>query len=272
MLKPLLHFSIVLTIAHPIGLPAAESAPGTNDDVFALGERLEYDLSWGIFKVGSAVLQIDPPTVWRGESCRGLHLRVRTNGFADKFYKVRSRFESYVSEDFSRTLYYKKVQREGDTNRDIEVFFDWEKLTATYVKHEDGRTESAEPISLPGPVHDPLGALFGFRAGHPRIGPSYPLRITDGKKIIDLAVTAESDEKIKVEAGTFRTLRFVPDTGDLAGVFKKSDDSRIFIWFDQNTPHAPVQVRGKVAVGSFFAKLESSTAVADPPIRNPQSR
>lgn len=250
MLHPVLRFSILLTAAQPI------LVAGNGSEAFlSSGERLEYSLSWGVFQVGSAVLEIHPPADFEGVSARYLQLRVRTNGFADAFYKVRSRFESYVTEDFGHTLYYKKVQREGDTNRDVEVFFDWANQTATYVKHEDGRTESADPIPLPGPVHDPLGALFSFRAAHPKLGPSYPLRITDGKKIVELAVTAEAGETIKVEAGKFRTLRFVPDTGDLAGVFKKSDDSRIFIWFEQNEPHAPVRVRGKVAVGSFFAKL-----------------
>jgi len=251
MHNPLLRFSIVLTTIHTLAI-----ADGSLH--FPAGESLEYDLSWGVFKVGSAVLEISPPLLYEGAPARHLQLRVRTNGFADTFYKVRSRFESYISEDFSRTLYYKKVQREGDTNRDVEVFFDWEQQTATYQKHENGKTERAEPIALPGSIHDPLGALFAFRTSSPRKGPVYELKITDGKKIVELVVSANSNEKIRVEAGTFRTLRFVPDTGDLSGVFKKSDDSRVFIWFDEDAPHSPVRVRGKVAVGSFFAKLESS--------------
>ncbi|MGF1531019.1 MAG: DUF3108 domain-containing protein [Puniceicoccaceae bacterium] len=250
MSSRLIRFSIVLAAIQTL-------KAGEGPVPFHPGEKLEYNLSWGVFNVGKAVLEIHPMKVFEDQTCWHLTLNVRTNGFADAIYRVRSSFESYLSEDLSRTVWYRKVQREGGTNRDIEVRFDWENSTAQSIKYERGKTTFEEPIVLPGPTHDPLGALFAFRQYRPTQGVDYPLRITDGKKVIDLVINSNRSQEIKVDAGKFKVLRFLPDTKDLSGVFQKSADSAIQIWFEEKNSFAPVQVQGKVSVGNFRAKLEN---------------
>ena len=50
-----------------------------------------------------------------GKNLQAIRFSVRTNDFADAFYKVRTEVESEVSEDFSKSYSYSKTQREGKT-------------------------------------------------------------------------------------------------------------------------------------------------------------
>ena len=93
---------------------------------FEPGERLEYSMKWGFIPVGHATLEVLPKRMEGNESCYVLSFSVRTNAFADKIYKVRTEIESVVNSTFTRSVSYSKRQREGSTQRDIEVKFDYQ--------------------------------------------------------------------------------------------------------------------------------------------------
>ena len=75
---------------------------------FASGELLHYKIKWGLIPVGRATLEVAPSEEVNGTLCDKFVLTVRTNEFADAFYKIRTRAESYVAPSFSRSLLYKK--------------------------------------------------------------------------------------------------------------------------------------------------------------------
>jgi len=222
------------------------------DPPFRAGEVLEYELFWSFVPVGSAQLTVHGLEEIEGETAWHFSFEARTNAFADAFFKVRTRLDSWVSEDLRRTLYYREKKREGPTRRDAEIVFDWEEGTATY--RNEGKAK--EPLELPeAGVLDPVGAVYAFRAVRPGPEGAYPLRVTDGQKIVPLTVTVKGVEEERVPAGSFRTLVIEPATGSLGGVFEKSEDSAIFLWVQGGQSFAPVQVQGEVVVGSFWAKL-----------------
>ncbi|MBC2604012.1 DUF3108 domain-containing protein [Puniceicoccus vermicola] len=219
---------------------------------FRPGEALRYDLKWSVFQVGYARLQVHDLEEYQGEPAWHFSFHVRTNSFADKFFKVRTRIDTWVSEDLTRTLYYKEKKREGKTKRDIEVTFDWDKMEATYANHG----KKKEPVALPeGPVLDPVGAVYYFRSIPPVKGSTYTFAVTDGKKAVAISLPINNEEKIKVEAGHFNTFKIQPQTGELGGVFEKSSDSEVNLWFTSDRLNYPVQVQGEVTVGSFWAEL-----------------
>ena len=97
---------------------------------FYPGEKLTFTLKWERIPAGKAVLEVLPVKTINGEDVYHFVMTARTNSFVDMFYKVRDRIESYTSLDMTRSLLYKKKQREGDYTRDIEVHFDWEQHKA----------------------------------------------------------------------------------------------------------------------------------------------
>lgn len=233
------------------GVSPALSANEVVDVPFEIGERLEYSLSWGVFNVGRGVLEVHPMTEINGEPVWHFSLTVRTNRFADAIYRVRSRFDSYVAADFSGTVRYEKIQREGRSERDIVVHFDRENQTATYTD----RDFTDDPIEIEYPIFDPLGIVYYFRTLEPSPDRTFELRATDGKRVMLMPIRAQRTQRVRVPLGRFHTLLFEPDTGDMEGVFEQADDNSVRLWFESEAPHAPVQVAGKVAVGHFWAKL-----------------
>jgi len=246
--RPLFIAVLCLSLWSP-GRAGGEGLP------FSPGETLSYDLKWSVFHVGYATMEVHGIEDYEGEPAWHFSFQVRTNSFADAFFKVRTRIDTWVSEDLSRTLFYREKKREGKTRRDIEVTFDWEKREAVYFNFGEAR----DPLVLPeGPVLDPVGAVYHFRAIPPEKGETYVFSVTDGKKVVTVSLPVDNEKRIKVKAGKFDTFKIQPETGELGGVFEKSDDSEVNLWFASDEPIYPVQVEGEVTVGSFWARLKKA--------------
>ncbi len=220
---------------------------------FQVGERLEYSLKWGFFPVGSATLEVLPMIRDANETFYVLSFRVRTNSFADKIYKVRTHVESVVSSDFSRSVRYSKKQSEGSTKREIEVNFDYQDLKSCY------QVKGGAPIVLeiPPRVFDPLAIAYLFRLEELSPGKVRSLPTCDGKRLRDIAVRTGEREKISVPAGKFYAFSTIPEMKNLSGVFKKSPDGILKVWYSDDEKKIPVKISSKVIVGSFTANLES---------------
>ena len=100
---------------------------------FVSGERLEYEMKWGFFPVGYATMEVIQNDNSEEDKSFLVNFSVRTNSFADTFYKVRTSISSQLDSSFSRTLSYTKSQREGSTRREIQVDYDYEKGKCRYV-------------------------------------------------------------------------------------------------------------------------------------------
>jgi len=246
-----LFLALVFSVAALSGVFAGS---GIEEIRFRPGEALRYDLRWSAIHVGYARLQVHDIVEFEGQKAWHFSFHVRTNSFADNFFKVRTRIDTWVAEEMSRTLFYKEKKREGKTNRDIEIRFDWEKREAVY----SNRGKESEPIPLPdGPVFDSVGAVYYFRCLPLGVGESYEFSVTDGKKVVALSLPVEEGGTLKVDAGTFPTFKIRPQTGELGGVFEKSEDSDVNLWLSSNRLFYPVRVQGEVVVGSFWANLKA---------------
>ena len=218
-----------------------------------VGEELEYALKWGPFKVGSGYLRTYPLEQVDGVECFHVSLEVKTNSFADKVYKVRSRFDSYISREHGRPVKYRISQHEGNTNRDATVYFDWENLTATY--HRDGE-DPKEPIEIEELSWDPLSVVYYFRRVLRPDAEMIQLPATDGKKFLHIDVEGLGLRKLKTQMGEFSAMKVKPNTKEMKGVFKKSKKSTISMWYSNDENRYPLLIKSKVIVGSFNAELK----------------
>ncbi len=228
-----------------------DSPPSLSSLPFALGERLEYELKWGFFPVGTATMKVTAVDPVNPDGHKLIRFHVRTNSFADAFYKVRTTITSTLDSSFSRTLKYKKSQHEGSTLKEIEVEFDYEKKQARYKK------QGSEPriIPIPGPVFDPLSIAYVFRL-HPLVpGGVTRLPVCDGKRFSEVAVRAGVSEIINLPLGEISAIETYPAMGSLRGVFNKSPKGMLKVWFSDDYRKVPVCISSKVIVGSFKATL-----------------
>ena len=221
------------------------------DGAFYPGEKLVFDLNWGILPAGEAILEVADITTFNGLKVYHFVMTAKTSGFVDFFYTVRSHIESYTPLDISRSLFFKKDQREGRTKRNIEVTFNWEKNKAqcsSYGKIQD-------PISIfPGTL-DPLSALYAFRLCEIKENSEIKMPVTDGEKFEVGVAPIFARETIEVSGIEYDTYLVEPDTKKVSGLFVKSDDAKVQVWVTADKRHIPVKLKSKVFIGSFTGEL-----------------
>jgi hypothetical protein len=224
---------------------------------FQVGERLEYDLKWGFFSVGSAVMEVNSLSEVEGQACYLIKFSVRTNSFADKFYKVRTSIESSVAADFSKSVLYSKSQEEGSTKRKVLVKYDYNQLKAVY--SQDGQVRST--TAIPQNVFDPLSIAYFFRLQELKPNQEETLPTCDGKSFRIINVRTGEKKKIAVPAGTFYAIETIPELKNIRGVFKKSPKGMLRVWYSTCSRRLPVKISSKVVVGSFVAELRKTSGL-----------
>lgn len=235
--------------------PSLLLAVEQRDDLpFQPGETLVYNLKWGFFPVGSATMKVLPKDDDGQNRLHRLSFSVRTNEFADAFYKVRTNITSVLDPSFSKSVRYEKSQREGKTKREIEVLFDYNAGKASYFESK----QLVSTLPIPTQVLDPLSIAYFFRLGELKPETETILPTCDGKKLKMIKVRTGKIEKIRVPLGTYKAIGTVPEMKDLSGVFKKSPDGILRIWYSADSLKIPVKISSKVIVGSFNARLVSA--------------
>jgi hypothetical protein len=224
---------------------------------FKVGEKLDYDLSWGFLPVGQATMEVHSLEEVNGELCYLVRFSVRTNSFADRFYKVRTTIESTVSSDFKKSIRYRKFQEEGKTKRNISVNFDYKEKKANY--YQDGSLISS--ISIPSEVFDPLSIAYFFRLNILESNQEIALPTCDGKSYREIVVRTGPSKKVSVPDGIFDAIETIPEMQNLRGVFKKSPNSVLRVWYSKDKHQIPVKISSKVVVGSFNAKLKMASGL-----------
>ncbi|MFH1983791.1 MAG: DUF3108 domain-containing protein [Pseudomonadota bacterium] len=246
---------VIAAMAFPnIGRTEAQPA-------FTPGERLVYRLRWTIVDAGEAELNVRPMTTIDGQTAWHFTLSVRSNAFIDAFYKVRDVVDAYADTGMTRSVYYKKEQHEGRTERDVTVAFDWKTNTARYTKVEKEGIEAKTSPLMAGSF-DPLSALFFVRSV-PITGTGMIIErpITDGNKNVVGQVRVVKREKITVRGKSYDTFLIEPDLKHVGGVFEKSPGAKIQIWVTADHRHIPILLKSEVIVGSFVGELMEASGI-----------
>ncbi len=218
---------------------------------FQPGEKLIFQLKWLFIPAGEATLEVLPMETIDGRPSYHFRLTARSNGFVDRFYKVRDRIDAITDATMAHTLDYKKSQQEGRTRREVTVDFNWKQQTARYTNF--GNT--LPPISvLPG-TFDPLSAVYHVRCLDMKAGLEILRPISDGKKCVMGRVTVSGRERIRVGGRNFDTFLLLPELKHVGGVFEKSENARIKIWITADAYRIPVRVKSRVKIGSFTGEL-----------------
>ncbi len=243
-------FALLLVAANGmVKLASAEEA--IKDFPFLPGEKLTYKLRWGLLTAGYAELEVLPYKDGSGEENWHFVLTIRTSAFVDLVYKVRDRVESVTNPLLESTIFYKKKQREGSTNRDIEVRFSRENLTAVY----SNKGQAINPIKIEPGTLDPLSSVYFIRTHELAEKMEIVRPVTDGKKNVLGRARVVRRENVYVAGTKYDAYLVEPDLKDVRGVFEKSKDSRIRLWYTADERRLLVKIRSKVIVGSFTGSL-----------------
>lgn len=218
---------------------------------FQPGEKLDYEIYWTVVHAGSATLEVLTDRDGEGRPALRFSALARSTPFVDSFYKVRDRIESWTDVTVEHSLLYRKRQREGDYSKDVELRFDQKSgNTMRYVRGKLRHT-----LEQPENVFDPLAILFAFRKNALYKTMRFSRPVTDGKVSVMGEATVEDMDKLDTPLGEMNCFRVRIDVKHLSGVFRKSRDAELLVWFSADERRLPVRVKSKVVVGHFTMEL-----------------
>jgi len=220
---------------------------------FHPGEKLKFELKWSFIKAGEAALEILPIETVNGVQAYHFVMTAESNSAVDMVYKVRDRIDAYTDINMTHSVLYKKKQKEGSTERDIAVNFDWEKREAHYT--DFGKKNP--PVSLLPGAFDPLSAFYYIRLAEIKENSVIERPVTDGKKCIIGKAAIVKRETIKAGEKVYDTYLIEPELKHVGGVFEKSRNAKIQVWVSADKRRIPVRIKSKVIVGSFIGELIS---------------
>lgn len=128
----ILRILAILLFSVLIGSGSRVSSASETYIPFLPGEKFTFELKWGAVPAGEATLEVKELDNIKGVDAYHFVLKARSNAFFDIFFKVRDHIDSYTDTEMNHSLYYKKDQLEGKTQRNIRVHFDWQNNEAEY--------------------------------------------------------------------------------------------------------------------------------------------
>ncbi len=224
---------------------------------FTYGERLKYNVYYGIINGGKAEFQVsnDPAKV---NNRNTYHIKVfgRSTGMVDVMFKVKDQFETYMDEEALIPWKATKNVREGNYKMIDLVLFDHERGVAS--SSQKGKVEIAER------TQDVVSAIYYARSTdmtNAKPGDVFPVNFYMDGQNYRLRFKFVSREVLKTDAGTFRTLKVKPQL--LEGrVFKDSDALTLWVTDDENK--VPIRAESEIFVGSIKMDLEAYSGLRSP--------
>ena len=250
-------FDIILILV----LPACFLVSGQHTP-YKAGEKISYDVRYGIITGGIATLELSS-TIEDGQEALHSYFLAKTTGLADVLFKVRDVYESYIN---PRTeLPFKSIRdiSEGRYKRYNVVLFDHNTRKDSVILSSD---LTGQHITQKG-IHDILSCFYYFRKHY--LASNYPFKkgemitimtwFTD--ELYPIKMVYAGTEEVKTRAGKIDCYKFNPVT-EVGRLFKTEED--VSFWFSADKNFLPVKIRFDIFVGAFTVDITDYEGLAYP--------
>ncbi|MFZ4620268.1 MAG: DUF3108 domain-containing protein [Bacteroidota bacterium] len=218
-----------------------------NQKAFTVGEKLLFNVNYGIITAGYAEMAIPSMEHVLGNPTYKVQFNVRSTPTFDFFFEVRDRYETYLDSAGIFPWRFEQHIKEGKFTRDYTAVFDQ--------KNHKAKSGDQE-YDIPPQVHDIMSAFYYARTidySNFKVGQRVNLQNFYKGKSNPLDIKYLGKQKISVKAGTFNCIIVEPMVKE-GGLFKS--DGRILIWLSDDERKIPVKVNTKVIIGSIDAELK----------------
>jgi hypothetical protein len=213
---------------------------------FSVGERLDYDVKFGVLKVGSGRMEVMGVENVRGREAWHTSFTVKGGTF---FYKVNDKLESWIDTETFSSLRHLQDLQEGkrDRERRFEIYPD--RLVYT-------ENEGAEQPTARDPLDD-ASFLYFIRTMPLSVGQTYdfPRYFKPDRNPVRVRVLRK--EAVKVPAGRFDAIVIQPIIKS-KGIF--SENGRAEIWLSDDDRRIMLQLKSSLSFGTLNLYLKSYTA------------
>jgi hypothetical protein len=220
-----------------------DAAPRDSVHPFAPGERFEYDVKFGIFRVGRASMEVLQLDTVRGETVYHVVFVIRGRAI---FYSMNDSLSSWFSvRDLTSRRF---IQDNEENGRPRYRRYEIHPAQGFFVRNDqDTSATVSEPL-------DDASFFYFARTLPLEVGRSYdfPRYFIPDRNPVTLRVL--SRDTIDTPAGRFATIAVRP-------IFKSrglfSQGGQATIWFSDDAVRIPVRIRSRLSVGTLDMSLRT---------------
>jgi len=232
------------------------------DSPYQSGEKISYDIHYGIINGGIATLEINN-AILDGKEVLHSYFLAKTTGVADVLYKVKDIYQSYINPETELPIKAIRDVSEGRYKRYNEVTYDHDSRKDSAILKSD---LTGIHIAQKG-IHDILSCFYYFRKHY--LAKDYPFKngevitimtwFTD--ELYPIKLKYIGAEEIRTRAGKINCYKFNPVT-EVGRLFKTEED--VSFWFSADKNFLPVKIRFDIFVGAFTVDMTEYEGLAYP--------
>ena len=230
---------VAMSVATTTQAQTSRSTTAADSRPFVVGERLSYDVQFGVIKVGTGSMEVRGIDTVRGRSA--YHTTFRISGGIPLF-SVEDVFESWFATDDLASLRFIQDQNEGTKERQHHYEIFPERRT-----YDDLTDEKPEQPSVADPLDD--GSFVYFVRTVPlEVGKTYEFQRYFKPDRNPVTIRVLRRERVKVPAGTFDAVVIQPVI-KTKGVF--SEDGHAELWISDDERRMILQMKSRLSFGSL---------------------
>ncbi len=239
----------------------AESAlTSSSPPPFRVGERLTYDVYYGLIRAGTSILAVEDIVEVCGRPTYHIVLTARTSPAFSKFISVEDRIETYVDTENFIPWKFAKNLKEGDYRCNEETFFDQENHRGHYRSLRSGRTKEYD---LPERCQDTLSIFYFLRLLPYGVGDTFSVNVMADEKIWEVRVEVkELEQKTVYRGGSYDTYLLYSNAGFDSGSLRKGTGR---VWISNDDPKRIVLLKTRHKFGHVTLALVKTENVYDNP-------
>lgn len=252
-LKRLLNILLPLTLAGCVSTPkkdeksaAAARLPQELSAPFRVGERLTYEVYYGLIFAGTATLIVQDIVEVCGRMTYHVVLTARTSPAFSKVFRVNDRIETYIDVERFVPWKFAKVQEEGDYRHDEVSILDQRNHLGHYRSNRTGYTKE---YTLPEECQDTLSVFYFIRLVPYEVGKTITLKVMADERIWDAAFkTKEVTKRTIYRGGTHETFLVESDASFDMGALQKGEGR---LWVSTDERRLPVCIKTRLTFGNL---------------------
>ena len=252
--------AIALVTSAPPGLDAQDTAhaslPAAATVVsgvpFPVGERLTYGAKYGIFSVGSAVMEVVGIDTLRG--VEAVHMQFRISGGA-LWYHLDQTLESWVGRHDFQSRRFRSVQDERDRHRErsYEIYPD----SGFY--REVGRDTTFATVAQP---LDDAAFLYWIRTVPLEVGKRYEYARYFRPDRNPVIIEVLRRERVSVAGKKWDAIVVRPKIPQARGIFAEKSETRI--WLSDEPRRIVLAIQSNFSFGQVTLKLKELSVPEQP--------
>ena len=223
-------------------LPKIDNIP------FQPGEKLTFNLHYGIINAGTAYLEVNKKeTEIAGQKHFEIDVNGNSNSFFDPFYKVRDNYKSFIDESTMLPSLFIRDVHEGSYSK---------KENYIFVRRKNEVVSGKRIYSVPEGVHDLVSTFYYLRCidfSKQKIGAVMHITALFDDSLLNTGLVYSGKETISTKFGKIRCYVFHPILVK-GRIFKNQEGMILYVSEDKN--QIPVRIESKVYLDYVRADLE----------------